>query len=65
MSRTFAHLIYFLRGIMAGKNTMKLPVILAVMVLLSLFAVSQALAKGDSFRGKESDKECGRKLDCW
>ncbi len=33
---------------MTGKNTVKLPVILAVMVLLSLFAVSQALAEGNA-----------------
>ncbi|MEA1905543.1 MAG: C1 family peptidase, partial [Euryarchaeota archaeon] len=32
---------------MTGKNTMKLPVILAVMVLLSLFAVLPTLAEGD------------------
>ncbi|MEA1866072.1 MAG: hypothetical protein U9N46_12955, partial [Euryarchaeota archaeon] len=33
---------------MTGKNTMKLPVILAVMVLLSLFAVSPTLAEGNA-----------------
>ena len=33
---------------MTGKNTMKLPVILAVMVLLSLFAVSHALSEGNA-----------------
>lgn len=33
---------------MTGKNTMKLPVILAVMVLISLFAVLPTLAEGDA-----------------
>lgn len=33
---------------MTGKNTMKLPVILAVMVLLSLFAVLPTLAEGNA-----------------
>jgi len=48
MSGTFAHLIYFLRGIMTEKNTMELPMILAVMVALSLFTVLPTLAEGNA-----------------